>query len=242
MAPATIILSPPTDPFTPPSSQTQPTPKKQTSQEPAPQPPKKTEKPKVTLETKPKKPQENLPPMIAEEPKPQKQAQQKPAKQQTKLPSFVEIIRGFYNADGKSGTDEIARKGNSETNRPDLEELKLLSYRKKVATEFQQAMFKETVLLRGNKKYQPAHKGNVRAAFRYEIDKSGKLLSLRLTKSSGISDIDEILESTLRSAFPLPPIPKALGHQGLNALTNFEINTDIPYDQALSNLQVTLIG
>lgn len=118
------------------------------------------------------------------------------------LPNFNQNFINYM----QEGEDEYKRKGN-ENIRPDLEELKLISYHKKILQFINGACGKlrnqiGNVLLSNNVKRD--------LVFSYSIGSNGQLLETETIKSSGSMEVDNMFKEIFKSAAPFPQPPAHL--------------------------------
>lgn len=143
-----------------------------------------------------------------EQRKPQKKKVRKvprvigPAENRAILPNFNQNFVNYM----QEGEDEYKRKGN-ENIRPDLEEMKLISYNKKILQFINGAsgMLRDklTQALRENKTVRDL-------ILNFSIGKDGNLLNLETIQSSGSTEIDSIFKALFKSAAPFPNPPAHL--------------------------------
>ena len=119
----------------------------------------------------------------------------------TKKLTFADLARGFIQTIKNEGEDLCERKGN-ENIRPDLEEMKLLSYKQKVVW-FIQNEFR----IRGDE--EPPHPESIVKCYTImKLDGDGNIIKLELASSTGVERFDTYYLDVLKSAAPFPPLPQ----------------------------------
>ncbi len=112
------------------------------------------------------------------------------------------IVPGIASFIGPEGEDLINRPGD-ENLKPTEEDFKKASYINKVTYLIQSAWkIKQSKF--------PSSFMNSTMGVSITIDKSGKILNLEKTKSTGYKNLDDLMMETIEFAAPFPPIPKHL--------------------------------
>ncbi|MGE0010538.1 MAG: energy transducer TonB [Candidatus Babeliales bacterium] len=116
--------------------------------------------------------------------------------------TFADLANGFLENLQSGGKDAINQRGNPNI-RPGIEQLKQASYREKMAWNLQ-AAFKRAA--RRTKFITPSPEFN-RLECTFYIAKSGELEKLDVLSGTGHQELDSFIVTTIKDAFPLPPIP-----------------------------------
>ena len=119
----------------------------------------------------------------------------------TKKLTFADLALGFIQTIKNEGQDLLERKGN-ENIRPDLEEMKLISYKQKVVWFIQNAF-----RIRYNE--EPSHPESIVKCYTFlMLDGEGNIINVQLVYSTGVTEFDKYYLDVLKSAAPFPPIPQ----------------------------------
>ncbi len=119
----------------------------------------------------------------------------------TKQLTFADLARGFIQTIKNEGQDLLERKGN-ENIRPDLEEMKLISYKQKVVWFIQNAF-------RIRCYEEPPHPESIVKCYTLlMLDGEGNIINVQLVYSTGVTEFDRYYLDVLKSAAPFPPIPQ----------------------------------
>ena len=115
--------------------------------------------------------------------------------------TLADLAKGFLNSIKQEGQDWLERDGNDNI-RPDKEELKFLSYKRKVAWFIQNAMRTE------REEFQVEHFQKLVTTIQMTVDKEGNLIYHKMIKSSGNYVFDAIVMRCTKEAAPYPPLPE----------------------------------
>lgn len=119
----------------------------------------------------------------------------------TKQLTFADLASGFIQTIKNEGQDLLEREGN-ENIRPDLEEMKLISYKQKVVWFIQNEF-------RIRSQEEPPHpEAIVKCPTLMMLDEDGKIISLQLVYSTDVPAFDRYYLDVLKSAAPYPPVPQ----------------------------------
>lgn len=115
--------------------------------------------------------------------------------------TFADLAKGFIQTIKNEGEDFFERKGN-ENIRPDLEEMKLISYKQKVVWFIQNAF-------RICYDQEPFHPETiVKCCTIMALNDDGTIRNLQLVYSTGVQAFDTYYLQSIKSAAPFPPIPQ----------------------------------
>lgn len=130
-------------------------------------------------------------------------------------PIIPNLAAGFVQHMRNEGNDWLSRKGN-ENIRPDQEEMRRLSYVRKVIWFLQQAnkltasrlddILKNYILKHRNGMLQTPE-----TLVAFAIGKKGNIEDISIVTSSGIPNYDQYVIDTFYKAAPFPPVPNYLG-------------------------------
>lgn len=115
--------------------------------------------------------------------------------------TFSDLAAGFLSSWQNEGTDWLEREGN-ENIRPDMEEMKYLSYLQKIAWYMQNAWQRQDRIL-----LQKAPTEIVVTYVRIMIDKNGNLKDSHMVKTCGFQQLDEMVMKGIQEGGPYPPLP-----------------------------------
>lgn len=116
--------------------------------------------------------------------------------------TFNDLATGFLASWQNDGNDWLERQGN-ENIRPDMEEMKYLSYLQKIAWYMQNAWQRQDRVM-----LQNAPSEVVVTHVRLTIDKLGNLKQALMVKSCGFAQLDNAVMQGIREGGPYPPLPE----------------------------------
>ncbi len=134
--------------------------------------------------------------------------------------NIIALTKGFIEKwDGEEGTDLIDRDGDP-NERPNLEELKYISYESKITWSLQAAW-------KQNFCYRPWTKNlEGDAVIEFSLDQQGNLLSCNLLQSTGHKELDDMIIKNMHFASPFPPLPKHFGVNEYKTGRFIQVRTD----------------
>ncbi len=129
--------------------------------------------------------------------------------------TFADLTNGFLENLKNGGKDAINQKGNP-NKRPTYEDLKFVSYQRKMAWQLQ-AAFKQAT---GAQFMQPAPD---RSQFTCTLcfGKDGNLQDIKILSGTGHQELDSYILHAIKNAFPFPPIPDHWQKDSLAMTWNF---------------------
>lgn len=117
--------------------------------------------------------------------------------------TFADLAQGFLDSIKNEGEDCVERIGNDNL-RPDLEEMKKLSYLQKIIWYLQNSWKRNPYQIKGHLDPKLA------LTVLIIIDKEGILTELTVLEPSGVDEIDHYILKGIRNAGPFPPVPQHL--------------------------------
>jgi len=166
-----------------------------------PKPEPKEKEPPKQIKPKIKQPTPKLPAprKVTQRSKGFKKKMSAPAKK--KNLTFADLANGFLDTLKGDGQDWEKREGNKNI-RPDIQEMKFLSYARKVAWYIQNSWKLYMRELDGS---GPA---TADISFILSIDQDGNLIDMQITQYTGYYELDAVIIKAVKKAAPFPPLPK----------------------------------